>query len=99
MSIIATYTQQPADRLDYDVYYASAPDGTPDFIDTGDSLASVVTSVTPTGLTVTSLLTDNRVKLWVSDGVDGVTYKVTITATTTLGRVKQDELRFKLREV
>ena len=98
MAVLATYTQQPADRLDYDVYYASAPDGTADWLDTGDSIASVTSAVDVVGLTVTHVLTSPRVKLWVSGGVAGVAYKITVTVTTTLGRIKQDEMKIRVKD-
>lgn len=99
MAVLTTYTQQPADRLDYDVYYAASPDGTPDFLEPGDSVASITTSVSPADLIISGVLVTPRVKLWVEGGVTGVTYKITITATTTLGRVKQDEIKIKVREL
>jgi len=89
MAVLATYTQQPADRLDYDI---------PCDLATGDSIASVTDTVTPSGLTVTSLNDNPNVKLWVESGTSGVTYKVEVTITTTLGRIKQVELKFKIKD-
>ena len=99
MAIVATYTQQPADKLDYDVYYADAPDGSPDWLGAGDSITDAVVTVSPVGLTVTDITSANRIKLWASGGTSGTTYKITMTITTTEGRIKQDELRLKVREV
>ena len=103
MAILETYEQQPAERLDYDVYYRNSPDGKEDLLDAGDYLDDTKTTieVTPAGLTVTqiTLRASDRVKLWVSGGTSGTKYKVTLTVTTDLGRIKQDEVLFKIREV
>lgn len=89
MAFIANFVQQPADRLDYDIPYDVA---------SGDSVLSTVATVSPAGLTVTALVVGNKVKLWVEGGTNGVSYKVTVTTTTTLGRIKQDELKFKIKD-
>ena len=89
MAVIANYTQQPSERLDYDIPYD---------LETGDSIASATATVTPAGLTVNSLITGSTVKLWVEGGVSGTTYKAEITTTTALGRTKQVEVKFKIRE-
>lgn len=99
MAIIASFSQQPADKLDYDVWYANSPDGAPDWLNSGDVIESAVVTAAPAGLTVMDLVFGDRVKLWVSEGISGMTYKVTVTVTTTEGRVKQDELKFKIKEV
>jgi hypothetical protein len=92
MAVIGTITQQPADVLDYDV------DCT-DLLDGGDTLASVTSTATPSGLTVNSILGTDYVKVWVRDGVAGTSYKIEVTVTTTLGRTKQDELKVRIKEV
>jgi len=95
MALIATFEKQPADVLDYDIDYAT-------WLPDSDEIATVVATVTPAdGLEVeTTLLIQNntRVKIWVSGGVTGTTYKVEITVTTDDGRVKQDEIRFRVKE-
>jgi hypothetical protein len=37
-------------------------------------------------------------KVYTSGGTDGVTYKITATVTTTGGRVKQAEIKVKVKE-
>lgn len=90
---IATYTQQPNDQLDYDIPY--------DLV-AGDSLSMVIATVTPVTsppLIITeSIITGGRVKLWVGGGVAPTTYKVTVKVTTSQGRVKEDEVKFKIKE-
>lgn len=94
MAIIGSYVQQPADRLDYDI------DCT-DLIGSDDSVSSVAIAVTPaTGLTVNGIVnpSDDGVKAWVGPGAAG-TYKLEVTVTTALGRIKQDELKIRVKEV
>lgn len=95
MALIATFEKQPADVLDYDIDYTT-------WLPDNDAIASAVAVVAPEGgLTVDlTLVTENntRVKIWVSGGVSGTTYKVEITVTTDDGRVKQDEVRFRVKE-
>ena len=99
MSVIANWGQQPGETLDWDIFYGGSPDGSEDWLSFGDSIQSVVTTVDAPGLSVVSSCTEKRVKLWVSGGVSGVKYKVTITITTANGRTKQDEVYFRIREV
>lgn len=82
--------KQPADHLDYDITFE-------DWLPDGDTIVSASTSLDIAGeLVVTNtLVLSPIVKVWVSGGVDGKTYKLTVLATTQQGRVK--EVEFKLR--
>lgn len=94
MAIIGTFTQQPDDVLDYEVRYEQ-------FLSPGDSVLSAIAVVEPAGLLVQTPIpfdNDTAVKIWVQGGVDGTTYQITVTTTTALGRVKQDELRMRIRD-
>ena len=92
MAILNTYTKQAADHLDYDIEYE-------DFLSTGDSVLSGTVSVSPSGLTIDPpLVVGTTLKLWVSGGTVGTTYKADVTMTTAQGRIKQDELRFRIKE-
>lgn len=94
MAYLETYQQQPSDNLDYDIEYG-------EFLSDGDTVVSATKTVEPVGLTVTDpvVISDTRLKVWVTGGTSGSTYKVTVTTTTASGRVKQDELRFRIREI
>jgi hypothetical protein len=95
MAIIGNYTQQPADRIDYDVDCSGV-------LGDGDTLTDAVCSVTPVTdpvLTVSpALFGSDTVKMWVSGGVAGNTYKVELTVTTSNTLVKQDELKFRIKD-
>ena len=95
MTILAKFEKQPIDRQDYDIDFADWLVGMNDTAP-GPTGAAVVAE---TGLTIiTSTLTNGLVKVWVSGGDDGVTYKVTATLTTVGGRVKQAEIKIKVKE-
>ena len=89
---VGTAKQQPNERFSYSIDYADA-------LKTGDSIKTVTASATPAGLTV-----DNpshygtRAKWWVSGGVDGGTYKVTVNVETQGGEHFEDEVAFKIKE-
>jgi hypothetical protein len=90
MAVIASYTQQPADRLDYDI---------PCDLVSGDYITTAVASVEPSGLTVSSIVTDaTTVKLWVEDGTAGTTYKIEVLITTNNGRKKEVEVKVRVKE-
>lgn len=93
--ILGNYTKQPSDRLDYDVDYE-------EWLTSGDSLISATATVDlveTSGLTIDApMISGTRVKLWANDGVSGHSYKVTVTTTTDQGRVKQDEVRIKVKD-
>lgn len=91
--ILATYTKQPDEVLDYDIDYT-------DWLD-GDTLLGAEAAVSPSGeLTVLDPMpiVGDRVKIWASSGVSGGSYKVEVTITTNGGRVKQDEVRIRVKE-
>lgn len=91
--ILGNFTKQPIDVLDYDIDYSQ-------WLTTGDNVEGVNVAVEPSGLTVdNTFINDPRVKIYLSDGTDGTTYKITVTMTTADGRVKQDEFKLKVKEI
>lgn len=91
--MLATITKQPADQLDYDLDYSR-------WLPDGDAVTMAEAVVEPAGeLVVDSVqITDQTVKAWVSGGMDGGTYKITVTASTSGGRIKQSEFRIRVRD-
>ena len=91
--ILGTFVKQPSDVNDYDIEYQ-------DWLNPTDAVASADVTVDPDA----DLIVDNvyvvspRVNIWLSGGVHGQTYKLTVTATTTQGRVRQDEFRVKIKD-
>lgn len=94
MSILARFPKQPVDVLDYDINFTEWLD------DKQDTIASVVATVEPTGLILEdTAFNGGIVKVFTSGGTSGVTYKISVTITTTGGRVKQVEIGVKVKEI
>lgn len=90
---LGTVVQQPTEKQSYTVDYSEA-------LTDGDNIESAYATSSPEGLEVTDVSpVDPRVRFWVSGGTAGVSYKITITAHTADGRVFQDELTFKIKEI
>ena len=90
--LLGSINKQPAEVIDYDVTYERFLKGST------DTLASANVDVTPSGLSASPTVGD-RVKLWLSGGTHLTTYKVTVTTTTQDGRVKQDEIKVKVKDI
>lgn len=90
---LGTVDKQPAERQSYTINYEEA-------LPTGDNIISAVATVSPAGLTIEDVgVYDPRVKFWAEGGSSGITYKVQITATSEDGRIFQDEVYFKVKEI
>lgn len=90
---LGTVKKQPIERFSYTVDYQEA-------LTDGDNVDTVTATVTPPGLIITDVSPyDPRVKFWADGGEDGEDYKVTLTVHTMDGRIFQDEIIFKVREV
>ena len=93
MSLLGSFIKQPAETESYSITYE-------DDLTTGDNVESAVATVAPVGLTVeTPVVDDPMVRMWVSGGTNGVTYKITVTTTTADGRILQDEFRVKVKDL
>lgn len=93
--------KQPAEVKDYPIDYTEWLAE----ISGGDTLASAVATVvctsdsTDTALVVNSVsVSATGIAVWLSGGTDGQTYKVTVTVTTTGGRIDQSEFIVKLKD-
>lgn len=92
-SILGKFTKQPVEIQDYDIDFT-------EYLEYHNDVALSHTAVAETGLTVvTSVLTAGVVKVFVSGGTDGNTYKISATITTSGGRVKQGDILVKVKEV
>lgn len=91
--VLAKWPKQPGETLDYDISFV-------DYLaKRNDTVASHAVDV-ETGLTKEfSTVTDGVVKVWLSGGVDGQTYKVTAKIVTHGGREKHGEVLIKVGEV
>ena len=91
MAVLASITQQPQDVRDYDIDFS-------EWFPPGDVVTSATVTVDQEGLTVTRAVQHPRVKVWVRDGVAGVSYKITVVAFTNDGRAKEVELRVRIKD-
>lgn len=97
--LLGTFSKQPVERYDYDFDYG-------DWLTEGDNLETTTVEVHPNdstevgGLQIdTVTVIDPIVKLWISGGINGVTYKITMTSNTADGRIKQDEFKLKIKDI
>lgn len=92
MAVLASFIKQPADVQDYDIDFSK-------YLDAIDDTADRYSVTTGEGLNIDySQLVDKRIKVWVSGGISGTVYKVTVTLTTFGGRTKQVEIKIKVKE-
>lgn len=99
MTYLATKKKQPGERMDYDIWYANDPNGADPWLTDSDQITGATVVVSSPELSVSHIVFADRIKLWISGGLNGKTYKVTITITTEGGRVKEDELRFRVKDI
>lgn len=88
---IGTVAKSPEDRLDYDVRFDR-------WLSDGDEITDADAVADSEDITVESVgIFDEEkvVKVWLSGGVAGATYRITVTITTAAARVK--ELCFDVR--
>lgn len=92
-SVLGKFEKQPVDVLDYDFDYSDW------LADRADTISTATITAT-TGVTVgSSTHTSGVVKVFISGGTDGQSYKITCTVVTTGGRTKQAEIVIKVKEV
>ena len=90
---LGTRKQQPGERRRYGIDYSGA-------LDKGDGLLSVSHLVEPAGLTVSSFVSEEYIRIIVEGGVDKSTYKITLTVTTTdENEILEDEIYIKVKEI
>jgi hypothetical protein len=87
-------TKQPGETETYTITYE-------DDLTVGDNvLTATMLSVAPTGLVISNIfVVDPRVRFAASGGVTGTTYKVTFRVTTEDGRILEDEVTIKVKEL
>jgi hypothetical protein len=90
-----TFDKQPSERLDYDFDFT-------DFLaQRGGDTISQASIVSAPGINVdTSLIVEGRyVKMFVSGGTAGQTYKATCLAETVGGRIAELEMQIRVKEL
>lgn len=93
MAKITLAPKQPSEVQDYDLYFG-------DRIPEGDTIVSATIVCTPAMSPPPSYaISDQTVKIWIYAGVSGLTYKITVLATTQAGRVVETDAISKVKEV
>ena len=93
--LLGAATLQPGETLDYDIDYDEWLNSDDDLVTPPDIVISAAGLDVPTPVIIES---GRALKLWVSAITPG-TYKVTVTTTTRLGRIKQDEIKVRVKDV
>lgn len=87
--MLGTARKRPNDQLDYDVDFEP-------WLSDGDTIQDATAAPEPVGVTVDGVeVFGTIVKVWLSGGASGSSHKITVTTSTTQGRVK--EVAFNLR--
>lgn len=91
---LGTFEKQPAEKKWVSINYEKA-------LDDGDSIIQIdYCTAEPAGLILTtSLVSESRGRIFVENGADGTTYKITTRVTTNNGEVFEDELTCKVKEL
>lgn len=96
MSVVGTVRQQPSDVQDYDIDFS-------EWFPVDDTIVSAEISVSPSMPLPPSYAispSGQVVKVWIYEGGEsGVTYQVSLKASTNDGRVKEVELRVRIKEI
>lgn len=91
--------KQPADQQDYDIDFSR-------WLPDDDTITTAVAEVdpaidpetNPNGLEIVSVqVASPDVKVWTRGGVNNGTYKVTVTASTAGGRIKEVDFKVRVR--
>jgi hypothetical protein len=89
------FDKQPGDTLDYDADFTN-------WLPEGDTITSATAVCDITGTDALEIIAVSWespiVKVWAEKGVDKVNYKVTVTASTQGGRIKETDFRIRVRE-
>lgn len=87
--MLGTVRKRPDDQLDYDVEFER-------WLSDGDSIQDATATAEPTGASADRVeVFGTVVKVWLSGGEAGMSYKINVTVSTAEGRVK--EVAFNLR--
>ena len=90
--MLGAVRKQPGERLDYDIDFTK-------WMTDGDVLALATAAADDASLTVEApQVIPPLVKVWISGGNAGKSYKVTVTVTTADGRVKTVNFNLRVSE-
>ena len=95
MPILKKFNPQPTDYQDYDIDFNTwLASFTP-----VDTISGTPTITVDSGITLaSSSFAGGILKVWMTGGINGGSYKLTARATTTAGRIKTVEVVFRVAD-
>lgn len=96
MAMLGTAVKQPNEIESYSVEYSEDLGPTDSIILEDITISSTTDAVLP--VVDTSGVIDQRVRMFISGGIDGQSYKVTVRVRTDTGRVLEDEFRLRIKD-
>lgn len=103
--LLGKLVKQPVEKQNYFIRYK-------EYLQEGEVLTSIAGTSVLLDTIVDPLVVDNftligpvimsnneDAEFWLEGGLDGMNYKLEITATTSFGNVKQDEFKVKIKEI
>lgn len=98
--ILKTFRKQPVEVKDYDIDYSPWLGAIGDTLDDFDFRVSIVDEPGVSDLLVQNhVITESKVKFWVSGGTSGKVYKVEVDASTVGGRLDESEIFFAVDDI
>lgn len=90
--ILGKFSQQPRERIPYSISYEEA-------LSIGDEVEAATGSISPAdGVLSAVFFTGGKARFYVSGLTDGITYSVSIIASTRGGSIFEDEVHIKAKE-
>lgn len=91
---LETRNKQSADVLDFPVKFER-------FLSDDDSITTIETSLDVEGELMVDAVQNASptVLVWLSGGINGKTYKVTVKIGTSAGRIKETEFRIRIKDL
>ena len=92
--LLGTVRQQSREKKAYSIDYSEA-------LDAGDGVEQIEACFAEPDALVADpvLVSGSRARIWVSGGVDGQTYKITIRVLTSGGEILEDELLCRVKDI
>lgn len=96
MAMLGSTVKQPNEIESYSVVYEDDLEPTDSILLEEISISSATGADLP--VIDTSGVFEQRVRMFISGGVDGQSYKVTVRVRTDTGRVLEDEFRLRIKD-
>jgi hypothetical protein len=99
MAVLGAYVQQPREAISYVIDYSCWLDAAAvEILDPGVPTLIITPATTPPLVVTGAISGTDKVKLLVSGGIDGTQYKNEVVVSTSEGQIKEDEVKFTIRD-